>query len=116
MKFIVDECTGPTVAKWLINEGHDVASVSPEKIGISDKEVLKIALTEKRILINNDKDFGELIFKEKHIHHGIIFLSLSDETPKNKILVLKNLLEHHIKIIDKGRFVVVREKSIRSIG
>lgn len=116
MKFIVDECTGPTVAKWLKTEGHDSVSVSPDKKGISDKEVLKIAVTENRILITNDKDFGELIFKEKLTHNGVIFLRLSDETAKNKILVLKNLLDNHKKIIDQGRFVVVTEKNIRSIG
>jgi hypothetical protein len=27
MKFVVDECTGPTVAKWLRQEGHDVISI-----------------------------------------------------------------------------------------
>lgn len=116
MKFIVDECTGPTVVKWLYTEGHDVVSVSPDRKGISDKEILKIAVEEMRILITNGKDFGELIFKQKLPHCGVIFLRLTDETPKNKILVLKNLIDHHKKIIDKERFVVVTENNIRSIG
>ena len=116
MKFIVDECTGPTVAKWLTMEGHDVVSVSPDRKGITDKEILKIAVKETRILITNDKDFGELIFKQKLPHCGVIFLRLIDETAKNKIIVLKNLVDHHNKIIDKGRFVVVTENNIRSIG
>jgi predicted nuclease of predicted toxin-antitoxin system len=41
MKFIVDECTGPTAAKWLSAEGLDVISISPDRKGISDKEILK---------------------------------------------------------------------------
>ncbi len=24
MRFLVDECTGPTVARWLQEQGHDV--------------------------------------------------------------------------------------------
>lgn len=116
MKFIVDECTGPTVAKWLVSEGYDILSISLERKGISDKEILKIALTEDRIVITNDKDFGELIFKEKLSHCGVIFLRLSNETPTNKVFVLKNLLHNHIEIIDKEHFIVVTEKSIRSIG
>jgi predicted nuclease of predicted toxin-antitoxin system len=83
MKFIVDECTGPTVAKWLAIEGHDVISISPDRKGISDKEILKIAVSEERILITNDKDFGELIFKNNHSHCGVILLRLSDETATN---------------------------------
>ena len=116
MKFIVDECTGPKVANWLTTVGHDVLSISLDKKGISDKEILKIAIGEVRILITNDKDFGELIFKQKLPHCGVIFLRLSDETAKNKINVLKNLIDHHKNIIDKGRFVVVTENNIRSIG
>jgi predicted nuclease of predicted toxin-antitoxin system len=116
MKFIVDECTGPTVAKWLAIEGHDVISISPDRKGISDKEILKIAVSEERILITNDKDFGELIFKNNHSHCGVILLRLTDETATNKVFILKNLIYNHQKIIVKGHFVVVTEKSIRSIG
>jgi uncharacterized protein with PIN domain len=35
MRFLVDECTGPAVAKWLREQGHDVVSVydeSPEEL------------------------------------------------------------------------------------
>jgi len=67
-------------------------------------------------LITNDKDFGELIFKEKLPHCGVIFWRLTDETAKNKVFVLNNLIHNHQQIIDKGHFVVVTEKSIRSIG
>lgn len=116
MKFIVDECTGPTVAKWLASEGHNILSISPDRKGISDKEILKIAVSEERILITNDKDFGELIFKNRQSHCGVIFLRLTDETSRNKVLVLKNLTQNHQQIIEKGHFVVMPEKSIRSIG
>jgi predicted nuclease of predicted toxin-antitoxin system len=67
-------------------------------------------------LITNDKDFGELIFKNRQSHYGVIFLRLTDETARNKVLVLKNLIQNHQQIIEKGHFVVVTEKSIRSIG
>jgi predicted nuclease of predicted toxin-antitoxin system len=64
MKFIVDECTGPNVAKWLTQQGNDVYSVADESHGISDEQVLEKAVAEQRILITNDKDFGEMIFKQ----------------------------------------------------
>jgi hypothetical protein len=41
MKFIVDECTGPTAAKWLSAEGHDVISISPDRKGFRIKKFLK---------------------------------------------------------------------------
>ena len=112
----MDECTGPTVAKWLVSEGYDVLSVSPDRKGILDNEILEIAISEERIVITNDKDFGELIFKEKLPHRGVVFLRLSNETALNKIFILKNLIQNHIQIIEKEYFIVVTEKSIRSIG
>jgi len=30
MKFLVDECTGPSVAAWLRDDGHEVFSVYEE--------------------------------------------------------------------------------------
>ena len=49
MRFLVDECTGPTVARWLRNQGHDVSSVYEENQGLNDGSILKKANTEKRI-------------------------------------------------------------------
>jgi predicted nuclease of predicted toxin-antitoxin system len=43
MRFLVDECTGPSVAKWLHDQGHDVFSVYDEARGIDDARVIQIA-------------------------------------------------------------------------
>ena len=67
-------------------------------------------------MITNDKDFGELTFKEKLSHCGVIFLRLNDETATNKIFILKNLLHNHTQFIGKEHFIVVTESAIRIIG
>ena len=59
MKFLVDECTGPAVANWLEQQGHDVFSVYHQARGIDDDRVMEIAQIEGRILITNDRGFGE---------------------------------------------------------
>lgn len=75
MRFLVDECTGPAVARWLIQQGHDVFSVYDRAPGISDQEVLQRAFSEDRILITNDKDFGERVFREGHPHKASFFFA-----------------------------------------
>ena len=55
MKFLVDECTGPAVARWLEQRGHDVFSVYDEARGIDDNKIIGIAQAEERILITNDR-------------------------------------------------------------
>ncbi|HMG76769.1 MAG TPA: DUF5615 family PIN-like protein [Pyrinomonadaceae bacterium] len=64
MKFPVDECTGPAVALWLERQGHNVFSVYHQARGIDDDRVMEIAQIEGRILITNDRGFGEKVFRE----------------------------------------------------
>ena len=67
MRFLVDECTGPAVAEWLRSERHEVFSVYEEARGLDDDSILQKAFTEDRILITNDKDFGDKII-ENAVH------------------------------------------------
>jgi predicted nuclease of predicted toxin-antitoxin system len=112
MRFAVDECTGPKVAKWLREQGHDVFSVYDDARGSSDSEVLEIAQNETRILVSNDKDFGEKIFRDRAAHHGVILLLLHDETTASKIQVLAELLKNYADQLP-DRFVVATETQVR---
>lgn len=114
MKFLVDECTGPLVATWLQSLGHEVYSVYHESRGLDDESILDKAFIENWILITNDKDFGELVYRRRHGHKGVIFLRLQDERPVTKIEVLQRLL----LICDEDmlkKFLVVTEKGLRSV-
>jgi len=115
MRFLVDECTGPAVARWLIEQHHDVISVFDEIRGEDDEEVIRIANEENRILITNDKDFGELVFRKKNQHKGVILLRLEDERGANKIAVLKKVLEKYENSLP-GHFFVVTETTVRITG
>ena len=108
MRFIVDECTGPKVAGWLREQGHEVFSVYEEARGIADEMIIQKALTENWILITNDKDFGEKIHKERRSHRGVVFLRLGDERATNKIETLRRLLEEYADRL-ADHFVVVTE-------
>lgn len=112
MRFIVDECTGPTVAQWLRSRTHEVFSVYEEARGISDSELLGKANDENWILITNDKDFGEKIYREGQPHRGVIFLRLSDERSASKINAIDKLLENYREKLP-GAFVVVTETRVR---
>ena len=112
MRFLVDECTGPGLAQWLRTQGHDVFSVYEESRGATDEMIIEKAFNENRILITNDKDFGETVYREKHPHCGVIFLRLSNNRAPGKIAVLSRLLQNYAdKLPD--RFVVVTETRVR---
>jgi predicted nuclease of predicted toxin-antitoxin system len=111
MKFLV-ECTGPAVAHWLKQQGHDVFSVYDQARGIDDDRVIDIADAEKCVLITNDRSFGEKVFRQRRPHHGVVFLRLAAERANNKTRVLDQLLRQHSDAI-ANRFVVVGETRVR---
>ena len=76
MRFLVDECTGPKVAAWLRSQGYEVLSVFDEDRGNENDVLIQKAHDETWILITNDKDFGEKVFRERRPHRGVIFMSV----------------------------------------
>jgi predicted nuclease of predicted toxin-antitoxin system len=112
MRLLVDECTGPVVAQWLRNEGHTVFSIYDDARGLDDESILQKAFNEDWILITNDKDFGEKVYRENFLHRGIVFLRLDDERAKNKIDKLRQVFENFSDRLHDS-FVVVTENKVR---
>lgn len=111
MKFLLDENIGKKVAYFLQSSNHIVFRVKQINPGAPDYKVLRLAVSKESILITSDKDFGELIFKEKQFSIGVIFLRLQDESSNNKIKAIKLVLSKHKNI--ENRFITVKEKEGR---
>lgn len=112
MKFLVDECCSSDLVLKLRNGGHDVIYVMEFKPSSSDKEVLDKAYSEKRILITEDKDFGELVFRLKKPACGIILLRFGISDRNLKWPRIKKLIEIKSENL-KDKFVVVDKDKIR---
>jgi predicted nuclease of predicted toxin-antitoxin system len=112
MRFLVDESTGPAVAEWLRQQGHEVFSVYDEARGMDDNGIIQKASKENWILMTNDKDFGEKVYRERHPHKGVVLLRLDDERADVKIKTIERLLESYTDRLP-GQFVVVTENRIR---
>jgi predicted nuclease of predicted toxin-antitoxin system len=89
-----------------------VFSVFDEARGSADDFILRKASDEDWILITNDKDFGEKVYRERHLHRGVVFLRLADERAANKIETLRRLLAVYANRL-QGQFVVVTETQVR---
>lgn len=112
MRFLVDECVGPTVAHWMRQEGHEVFSVYDTARGTEDADILRKANDEKWILTTTDKDFGEQVFRERRPHRGIVLLRLQDERALNRIRAIRRLLQEHTERL-ADRFLVVTDTGVR---
>jgi predicted nuclease of predicted toxin-antitoxin system len=109
VKFLLDECVGLEVQEFLMQKGHDVINAALDYSGSLDPFILEQAVLDDRILITNDKDFGDLIFRDGSSHSGVILLRLSDERSQNKVRCLKYIL-HELGDEVYGTFVVVTDK------
>lgn len=112
LKFLVDESTGLRAARALREEGWDAESVIEVMRGAEDEDILKRAWKEGRIVIANDKDFGELIYRQKLPHKGVILLRLRKDTVRHRIRVLKEVISHYEENL-KNKFVTVTEGNVR---
>ena len=78
MKIVVDESVDFGIVNILRKKGVLVISILEQKSGITDKEVLQISILEKSLLITEDKDFGELAYRLRLTHFGILLIRLSE--------------------------------------
>ena len=112
IKFIVDVGVGKKVEKFL-DQKYDVKCIREINQSMSDINILKIAEDENRIIITMDKDFGELAYKSKLSHSGILLLRLEDANGEEKLEFMKYIINHFEKelfnnfcVFDKNNFRV----------
>ena len=74
MNFVADEsCAGPVI-RALREAGHDVVAIAEIAKGATDEQVLERAVSEKRVLITEDRDFGELVYARGRSSAGVILV------------------------------------------
>ena len=76
IRFLADENVSRLVVERLRAGGFAVISVGGSSAGASDRQVLATASHERRILITEDRDFGELIVRQRLEVHGIVLVEL----------------------------------------
>ena len=112
MKFLIDESSGRKLFLFLKEKGFDVKFVAEIIPRVSDKEVLEFSEKENRILVTNDKDFGELIFRLNQPSFGVILLRLNLDTPKNRQNYVLAVIKRFSDRLE-GSFIVVTEGKVR---
>lgn len=111
MRFLVDRCAGTRLARWLADSGHDVADASGWASDPGDAAILQQALTEDRILITIDQDFGLLVFAEERPHRGLI--RLPDCSSAKRIAIIEDLLARHRADLEQRAVITVRGGRVR---
>lgn len=112
MRLIANENIPKYVCDSLNLQGVDVVRVDKLFPGGKDKDVINFAIEQDRIILTFDRDFGELVFKEKFLTKGVILLRFLPKSPEFIFQQINRLLSNsEIKL--ENNFVVVEEYRVR---
>jgi predicted nuclease of predicted toxin-antitoxin system len=115
MKFLADEsCSGPVI-RALLEAGHDVASIAQVAMGASDEQVLERALNEQRVLITEDRDFGELVYARGRQSAGVILVRFHSSARRAKPATVVSAVEK-LGFRLQNAFTVVQPGRVRISG
>ena len=112
MRFLLDVCAASrSMRETLVALGHDVMSAAEESPSASDAELLSQALAEERILVTEDKDFGELVFVQRMPHPCII--RFTELAVIEKVEAMRELIDDHSDAMREGHIIVVTRNRVR---
>lgn len=111
-KFLADVNIEKSLVDFLREQSFDVIWIPNYNCNLSDEDLLKFANKEKRILITNDKDFGELIFQQRKLSEGIILIRVKGQEVDKKLRSLKKLIRFY-KAKIRNNFIVITDRRIR---
>ena len=112
MRYLLDVCSSSKSLTAFLNDlGHDVVSVVAIDPRAIDSEILEIALREDRILVTEDKDFGELVFV-RGLPHGTI-IRFCEMTLDEQVVAMQELLGKHSVALQSSAIITVRRGRIR---
>jgi predicted nuclease of predicted toxin-antitoxin system len=110
---IADENIFDSIILELRNSGYEVFSVKEEKRGIADNEIAALSLNPPRIILTEDKDFGEIAFSMQIHLTGCILLRYPPFHEKIITQVLLNFLTGETLETLSGKFVTITTEKIR---
>ena len=110
MNFVADESCARPVIQALREAGHDVLAIAEIARGATDEQVLEHALREKRVLITEDRDFGELLYARGRSSAGVILVRFPSRARRAKsatvieaVSKLGSRLRDAFTVVEPGR-------------
>ena len=95
----------------LIADGHDVLPAVEVDPRSSDEDLMALALAEGRVLITEDKDFGELAFARGLPTPCVVRLTAMSDMARTYALL--DLINDHTEALRDGTLIVVSSNRVR---
>jgi predicted nuclease of predicted toxin-antitoxin system len=112
MNFVADESIDFPIVRELRNAGHTVWAILEMSPGIDDDVVLDLANGYRALLLTADKDFGELVYRMRRVHQGVVLVRLPGVAPKDKATLVKEVVQGQAAELPHA-FTVIARTSVR---
>jgi len=112
MRFLADESCDFAVVRALRAAGYDVVAVAEVSPRAEDEAIIDLAVREGRILLTEDKDFGQLVYANLQATGGVLFLRFPATVRANLPNAVPELVRRRGEQLI-GRFIVVQPGRVR---
>lgn len=110
--FLADESCDFAVVRALRSAGYDVTAITESAPQTQDVDVIALAAREGRVLITEDKDFGQLVYAELRESSGVILVRFpASERSALPEAMLETVRELGDRLV--GIFVVLTPRRVR---
>jgi predicted nuclease of predicted toxin-antitoxin system len=113
LRWLADECVAAGLVERLRAAGEDVSYVAEVAPGMSDARVIALAQIEGRLLLTDDKDFGDIAFRKARQVPGIVLLRIGPERRSLQWAQLEPAIAEFGEGL-YGRYTVIEESRFRS--
>lgn len=98
--FLADESCDFSIVRALRKAGCSVKAIAEISPSLPDNLVLELAATENRMLITEDKDFGEWVFAHRHVMTGVLLIRYPSNVRSSMVDDVLHLIKENADDID----------------
>ena len=113
MRWLADECVDAGLVLHLRASGHDVVYTAEIAPAITDAETIARACAEDRLLLTEDKDFGDLVFRQGRSIPGLVLLRIDPARHELKKRRLGAAIDRLGETF-RGRYTVIEPARMRT--
>jgi predicted nuclease of predicted toxin-antitoxin system len=112
---LADENIDAKMVSILRSKNIEVVHIKEDHRGVSDEEIIRLSKNPPRIILTEDKDFGEWVYAHKEHDISVILLRYSFQEAQDIVSLLLNLIESRGNDL-YGKFTTITLSSSESLA
>ena len=101
-----------SIVRGLRASGYDLVSIAETMAGATDERVIELAMSDRRLLITEDKDFGQLVYAAAKENSGVVLVRYPAYTRSKLIASILQVLSERGDSL-YSNFVVMEPGRVR---